>query len=200
MQQRYHCIGHRRFRGGGLQLWRIPGNVKFPHREISGIPHPCVASACTTLLPDSSGTEEPTLISPHSTLLFTHLDTSHLQADACIFAWLKTPKDPRKHWKRGFDFAAVLAEKYRATIPTMANGPRPGSPVKLPPEDTRPKVPVDPNMKYPYVIDPLPDGLQTYSQVVRDLRRLMEKEQGHSMVHGMDDEGWVGRFSPQPMC
>jgi hypothetical protein len=118
MQQRYHCIGHRRFRGGGLQLWRIPGNVKFPHREISGIPHPCVASACTTLLPDSSGTEEPTLISPHSTLLFTHLDTSHLQDDACIFAWPKTPKDPRKHWKRGFDFAAVLVEKYRATTPT----------------------------------------------------------------------------------
>jgi hypothetical protein len=67
---------------------------------------------------------------------------------------------------------------------------RPGSPIRLPPEDTRPNKIINPNgPKYPYKIDPLPDGLQTYEEVVRDLRRLLGKEPGYFLVHGRDDEG-----------
>lgn len=67
---------------------------------------------------------------------------------------------------------------------------RPGSPVSLPPEDPRANKPVTPNGSiYPYKIDPLPDGLQTYEEVVLDLRDLLEKESGYFLVHGRDDEG-----------
>lgn len=68
--------------------------------------------------------------------------------------------------------------------------PRPGSPVTLPPDDTRPNRAVNPlGPRYPYKIDPLPDGLQTYQEVVRDLKRLLGKEQGYFLVEGMGDAG-----------
>lgn len=43
---------------------------------------------------------------------------------------------------------------------------------------------------YPYKLDPLPDGLQTYDQVVRDLKRLLNAHnKGYFEVHAREDDG-----------